>query len=426
LRPDRDGGGHDVQRRGAGGEHELQLSGAGDGRGGERERVLERGERDDAGDACGAGGGVGVQRGERDDGRGRLGQQQHGDAERGDVDDGGAVRERAGVRRDDREGDGAERGVARADDGDDAGGVGVPDGGADGVAGGDRQERGRVLPDGVVGSGQPASDGRGVAAGRADYAWADGAGAEHVDASGGDVRRGDDAAVRERGGGGEPGADGGADADGGDAADRGGQLHGGEFRGADRRGADLQPGAECGRDSDGHEHRSGWSAAVRHDTADGAEQSDGDGGEREPDQSELDGVDGRRGGDGVSGGAVPRGGVYELRTDRDGGRPDVQRHGAGGEHELHLSDAGDGCGGEPERVLERGEHDDAGRGGHAGADGAEQSDGDGDERGPDQSELDGVDGRRGGDGVPGGAVPGGGVHGLRADRDGGGRDVQRH
>src|SRR5205823_1615445 len=128
LRTDRDGGGPDVQRHGAGGEHELHLSDAGDGCGGEPERVLERGERDDAGgggragggggeqrggggegrgrggarqgDADGAGGGVRVQRGGGDDGRGRVGERQHGDDQRGDVDDGGAVRRRAGVRRD--------------------------------------------------------------------------------------------------------------------------------------------------------------------------------------------------------------------------------------------------------------------------------------------------------------------------------------
>jgi len=51
LRGDRDGGGRDVQRHGAGGEHELQLSGAGDGRGGESARVRERGERKAARDA---------------------------------------------------------------------------------------------------------------------------------------------------------------------------------------------------------------------------------------------------------------------------------------------------------------------------------------------------------------------------------------
>ena len=56
-----------------------------------------------------------------------------------------------------------------------------------------------------------------------------------------------------------------------------------------------------------------------HATADGAEQSDGDG-KREPDQSELDGIDGQRGGDGISGGAMPGRGLYELCTDRDAGR----------------------------------------------------------------------------------------------------------
>src|SRR5256884_3206903 len=160
FRPARYGAGPDLQRHGARGEHELQLPGTGDGRGGEPERVLECGERGDAGDAGGAGGSVRVQRGERDDGRGRLGEQQRRDGERGDVDDGGAVRERAGVRWDERERHGGELGVAAVDGGDDAGGMGVPDGGADGVAGGDRQERGRVLPDGVVVTEQPAG-GRG-------------------------------------------------------------------------------------------------------------------------------------------------------------------------------------------------------------------------------------------------------------------------
>src|SRR5207253_1741087 len=102
-----------------------------------------------------------------------------------------------------------------------------------------------------------------------------------------------------------------------------------------------------------------------HAGADGAGESDGHRGEW-PDQSELDGVDGRRGGDGVPGGAVPGGGVHGLRADRDGWGRDVQRHGAGGEHELQLSGAGDGRGGEPERVLERGERDDAGDAGGAG------------------------------------------------------------
>src|SRR5256886_3194692 len=176
FRPARYGAGPDLQRHGARGEHELQLPGAGDGRGGEPERVLERGERNDTGDAGGAGGGVGVQRGERDDSLGHFGEQQRGDGERGDVDDGGAVRERAGVQRDERERDGAGRGIAAADDGDDAGGMGVPDGGADGVAGGDRQGSGRVLSGGVVDSEQTAG-GRGDGyGGRTEHRWGGGAG----------------------------------------------------------------------------------------------------------------------------------------------------------------------------------------------------------------------------------------------------------
>src|SRR5256886_10657845 len=119
---------------------------------------------------------------------------------------------------------------------------------------------------------------------------------------------------------------------------------------------------------------------------------------------------------------MPGGGVYDVRPARYGAGPGLQRDGARGEHELQVPGAGDGRGGEPERVLERGERDDAGAG-HAGADGAEQSDG---HRGewPDQSELDRVDGRRGGDGVPGGAVPGGGVYDVRPARYGAGPDVQ--
>src|SRR5213076_2121102 len=173
---------------------ELQLSGAGDRPRGEPERVFRGGQRHDVEPAPTGhrpGRGVRVQRGLGPDGHRRVGEQQHGDDQRGDVDDGGAVRRRAGVRRDEYQRDGGERGVAEADDGDDAGGVGVPDGGADGVAGGDRQERGWVLPDGVVGPGQPAGGGGGVAAGGTDHGWADGAGAEHVDTPGGDVRRGD-------------------------------------------------------------------------------------------------------------------------------------------------------------------------------------------------------------------------------------------
>jgi hypothetical protein len=45
---DRDGERHDVQRHGTGGEHQLQLPGACDGRGRQRRRLFECGKRDDA------------------------------------------------------------------------------------------------------------------------------------------------------------------------------------------------------------------------------------------------------------------------------------------------------------------------------------------------------------------------------------------
>ena len=99
--------------------------------------------------------------------------------------------------------------------------------------------------------------------------------------------------------------------------------------------------------------------------------------EREPDQSELDGVDGQRRGDGVSGRALPGRGVHELRPDRHADDHELQRHGAGGEHQLQLPGAGDGRRRQPQRLLHRGHRHDGGRAGHAGADGAERADGDG-------------------------------------------------
>ncbi len=71
--------------------------------------------------------------------------------------------------------------------------------------------------------------------------------------------------------------------------------------------------------------------------------------------------------------------MQQLCADRDYGGDDVQRHRVDGKYQLQLSGAGDGCSGESEPVLERGECDDP-ESGHATADGAEQSDGDGGER----------------------------------------------
>ena len=98
--------------------------------------------------------------------------------------------------------------------------------------------------------------------------------------------------------------------------------------------------------------------------------------------------------------------------------------GAAGLDAVQLSGAGGGRGDEPECLLEHGQRDDPGgaAAGYDAADGAEQSRGDGGEREPDQSELDGVDGQRRGDGLPGRALRGGGVQQLCSDRHADGDD----
>ena len=98
---------------------------------------------------------------------------------------------------------------------------------------------------------------------------------------------------------------------------------------------------------------------------------------------------------------------------------DVQRHRADGEHQLQLPGAGDGRGGQPERLLQHRQRHDAGGRDTTAADGADQSDRDGGLEQPDQSELDGLDRQRRGDGLSGRALPGRGLHHLRADRDAG-------
>ena len=106
-----------------------------------------------------------------------------------------------------------------------------------------------------------------------------------------------------------------------------------------------------------------------HAAADGAERADGDGGV-ERSQINLswtaatDNV-------GVTGYRVERcqgAGCSDFAQVATPTATSVQRHGAGAGDELQLPGAGDGRGGEPERVLERGERDDAGGAGHAAAD----------------------------------------------------------
>src|SRR5205814_1149692 len=81
-------------------------------------------------------------------------------------------------------------------------------------------------------------------------------------------------------------------------------------------------------------------------------------GEWDADQSELDGVDGQRWGDAVPGRALPGNRVQQFCPDRDRNWYYVQQHWADGEQQLQLSGAGDGWGGESERLFQCGQCDD--------------------------------------------------------------------
>ena len=158
-----------------------------------------------------------------------------------------------------------------------------------------------------------------------------------------------------------------------------------------------------------------------HDGADGADGGGGEWSKHEPSEGELDGIDGQRGGDGVSGGAESGVGFNDFHA---GGRPDgnqLQRQRVVGGDGLQLSGAGDGCGGQSERVFYSSERNDAGPTGHDGADGADGGGGEWSKHEPSERELDGFVGRRGGDGVSGGAESGVGFNdfhpGGRADRN---------
>ena len=115
--------------------------------------------------------------------------------------------------------------------------------------------------------------------------------------------------------------------------------------------------------------------------------------------------------------ALPGRRVHDLRPDRDAGRDDVQRHRPDGEHQLQLSRAGHRRRPEPQRLLQHRERHDARGRRHDAAVGADQSHRHGGLVLADQPELDRVHRQRRGDRLPGRALPGRGVHDLRADRD---------
>ena len=121
--------------------------------------------------------------------------------------------------------------------------------------------------------------------------------------------------------------------------------------------------------------------------------------------------------------------MRDLFADCSAGyRYDLQRHGCDGWHHLQLSSAGDGCGGEPQRIFAHCQHYDTGGRRHASPDRAQHAGGDGGQCRPDQSELGGIDGQRRGDGVSCRALSGPWVRDLRADGGDGGEwdHIQRH
>ena len=110
-------------------------------------------------------------------------------------------------------------------------------------------------------------------------------------------------------------------------------------------------------------------------------------------------------------------------ADTDGDH--VQQHGAGGEHHLPLPGARrrrcrePGC-----LLLHRGQGDARPR--HDGADGPDVAHGHADQHDPDRPRLDRLDRRGRGHRLPGGALPGGGLHRLRPGGDTDRHLLQRH
>ena len=84
----------------------------------------------------------------------------------------------------------------------------------------------------------------------------------------------------------------------------------------------------------------------------------GDGDVEQPGRGDVDGVDGQRGGDGVSSGAVPGDRVHDLCAGGDADDGQLPGHGVDGGDELQLPGAGDGRGRQPQWLLGRGQcHD---------------------------------------------------------------------
>ena len=186
--------------------------------------------------------------------------------------------------------------------------------------------------------------------------------------------------------------------------------------GSNRRGANLQPRSGAGRNPGGHERAARKPPLTRRRRRRRRRWWRPPWQQRH--QSELDRLDRQRGGDRVSGRALPGRGLQQLCAGWDADRDNVRRHRSAGGHQLQLPGARDRRGRQSERVLERGQRDHGSRRPTrrrrrrrrrlvATANAQHRH----------QSELDRVDRQRGGDRLSGRALPGRGLQQLRAGRD---------
>jgi hypothetical protein len=113
---------------------------------------------------------------------------------------------------------------------------------------------------------------------------------------------------------------------------------------------------------------------------------------------------------------MPGGGMRKFFADRDADGDGVQRHRADGFDSVFVSCEGNGRGGQQQHLFKYFHNDDVGGAGHDSADHPNEFDGDGGLVCTDQSFVDSVDGQRRRDRIQSGALHGGSVRELCADR----------
>ncbi len=152
----------------------------------------------------------------------------------------------------------------------------------------------------------------------------------------------------------------------------------------------------------------------------------GHGGQRDPDQSDLDGCHRQCRGQRLSTGALPGRGLHGLCPDYDRGRRELQRHRSHREYKLQLPRAGDRCCGQFERLLRRGQRHHASGSRHHAADRPHWLGRHGGQPDPDQSDLECLHRQCGSDRLSSLSMHGRKLHDIHADRHLDHHVVQRH